>query len=290
MTKKLIIGMSVLLLIGGVLFGIGSMIDNQPNSKVAGDSIISLGSTKHSQENSVKMSPFSAIEISVIGADISVLEGDTFSVDYQFHNKEVIERFEVADDTLYLSTDYDWGRQPDYGEWYVMITVPRQTPLKIVNLSSVSGDIVIENQGYTNGTLHTVSGKVALSNISADQVDAQTVSGAISVKESKVTELSVENKTGKIQLDGAFSTLYAHSVSSACELAGSLLESAAIETVSGDITVHVSDNASVEASSYGNVYWNGSNQGYSFEKSDADAKLMLKSVSGEIQVTEGAPV
>lgn len=309
MIKKLLIGASTVLLLGGVLFGIGSAADPRPNVTVQSD-LTTTGSdtpqqsnagsssedstaslqNNHSgapKENKREMEPFSNIEISVIGADIHVVEGDDYAVDYQFHNREVVERLEISNDTLYLSTGYNWEWKPEHGNFYVVVTVPKGTPLKVVNLSTVAGDIVIENQAYTSGALGTTSGKVALTNVTAEQVKAQTVSGAISVKESKVQDLSADNKTGHIELHGEFATVNAYSVSSPCELNGSLSEAASIETVSGEITVAVSNSASIEANSYGKIYWNECKQGYSFVKADGDAQLTLQSVSGKISVTEG---
>lgn len=286
MIKKLIIGLSSILLLGGVLFGIGSAIDPHPGTHTDGDPASSRPDSVH--DNKVEMEQFSNVEISVIGADIYLAEGDNYSVSYKFHNREVIERLEIANDTLYLSTDYSWDWKPDHGDWHVVVTVPKGTPLNIVNLSTVAGDIVVENRAYAAGSIGTTSGEVTLSSITADTVKVKTVSGAISVKESKIQNLSAENKTGNIQLYGEFATVSAYSVSSRCELSGSLSKSASMETVSGQITVSVSNSASIEAETYGNVHWNGTKQGYSFTKADGDAKLTLKSVSGKIEVTEGS--
>lgn len=301
MIKKLIIGVSAVLLLGGVLFGIGSAVDSQPNVQVDGGlTTTNAGSlqgnnagalqehnTGSLQGNKQEMGQFSNIEVSVVGADIYLVEGDNYAVSYKFHNREVLERLEISNDTLYLSTGYSWDWKPDHGDFYVVVTVPKGTALNVVNLSTVAGDIVVENRAYAAGSLNTTSGEVALSNVTADQVKAQTVSGAISVKESKVQNLSAENKTGHIKLYGEFATVNAYSVSSTCELNGSLSGSASIETVSGEIVVSVSNSASIEANTYGKVYWNEMKQGYSFAKADGDAKLTLKSVSGKIRVTEG---
>lgn len=286
MTKKLLIGVSTLLLLGGVLFGIGSAV----GARTKGPAEIPLTNTGTGslQENKQEMDPFSNVEISVVGADIYLVEGDNYTVAYQFHDREVIESLEVRNDTLYLSTDCNWDWKPDHGKFYVVVTVPKDTPLNVVNLSTVAGDVIVENRAYAAGELSTTSGEVALSHVTADQVNAETVSGAISVQESKVQNLSAENKTGHIQLDGEFATVNAYSVSSACELNGSLSESASIETISGEIVVSISNSASIEANTYGKVSWNSLQQGYSFAKAGGDAQLTLKSVSGKIRVNEGA--
>lgn len=286
MIKKLIIGLCCVLLLGGVLFGIGIAIDFKPSTDM--DSQTTANRTESEKENNEGTDKFSNIEISVIGADIYLVEGDNYSVSYKFHNREVVERLEVSNDTLYLTTDYNWHWKPENGDWHVKVTVPKGTPLNTVNLSTVAGDIVVENREYAGGSISTTSGKVTLSNITADKVKAKTVSGAISVKESNIQNLSAENKTGDIKLYGNFATVNAYSVSSLCELDGSLSESASVETVSGEIKVSVSNSASIQADTYGKIYWNGLKQGYSFTKSDGNAKLTLKSVSGKIEVKEGA--
>ncbi len=285
MMRKLIIAMSTVLLMGGVMFGIGSAMDSETN--VHQDSSLAAASTGALPGKKQEMEQFSSVDLSVVGADIYLVEGDNYAVEYRFHNREVLERLEVSNDTLYLSTDYSGDWKPDHGNFSVVVTVPKGTSLNDVHLSTVAGNIIVENQVCTAGALSTTAGKLELSNVTADEIQAQTVSGTISVKESKIHNVSAENKTGAIQLDGEFAVANAYSVSSACELNGSLSESASIETISGEITVSVSNSAAVEASSYGKVYWNELRQGYSFAKADGDAKLTLKSVSGKIRVTEG---
>lgn len=284
MNRKIIAAGCCCLMIAGLLMLGGCAQKNETASTPHNDRPNKEDTAVSEIEDGLPSVEFSNIDISVIGADIYLVTGDKYAISYDLHAKEIVERSEVVGDTLYFSTRFDWEWKPDYGDFRVTVTVPEDAQLNHVKLSTVAGNIVDSDRTYSEAILETTSGRIELSRMNVQRIDAKTVSGGISVTESTVSKLLAADTTGSITLDGDFGVVRAYSVSSDCKLTGTLEKEANIETVSGNISVSVGD-ASVQAASYGTVYWNEADQGHAFKKAEGETKLLLKSVSGKIRIT-----
>lgn len=292
--KKLPLCIAGLLTVGLLLFAVGSAIGRSSAPRngnltlsaggtVTGtDSPVTLAETSASDTSgAMELDTFSSMDISVVAADVRIVSGESFSLSYQLHESEALVRAEVDGDTLKFRTEAT-GPRISGGDWHVTVTVPADTQLDSLDITTVSGDI--EDSGHTcdEASLCTTSGVIQLSGVTANQLDASTVSGSLGITGS-VSELSVESVSGSIDLDGDFGEINAQSVSGGCALAGTLEREAEVETVSGRIQVSFPD-VSVNASSLGSVYKDNSRQGRTFNQHGGSAELNLESISGEIEI------
>ena len=292
--KKLPLCIAGLLTVGLLLFAVGSAIGRSSAPRngnltlsaggtVTGtDSPVTLAETSASDTSgAMELDTFSSMDISVVAADVRIVSGESFSLSYQLHENEALVRAEVDGDTLKFHTEAT-GPRISGGDWHVTVTVPADTQLDSLDITTVSGDI--EDSGHTcdEASLCTTSGVIQLSGVTANQLDASTVSGSLGITGS-VSELSVESVSGSIDLDGDFGEINAQSVSGGCALAGTLEREAEVETVSGRIQVSFPD-VSVNASSLGSVYKDNSRQGRTFNQHGGSAELNLESISGEIEI------
>lgn len=229
------------------------------------------------------LAAFSRIDISVICANVNIVTGDTFSVSYRLHENEVLDCAEVKNDTLTFVTENRPGCSVVDGDWYVIVTIPEDTQMERLEVSTVSGDIEDSGRTYQKAELSTTSGDIRLSDITADRVEADTISGAFIVSGSNFSDLEINSVSGAIELNGAFDQVDVESVSGNCTLAGTLNQKAAVETISGGIRISFPD-ISVDAASFGSIYKDDSRQGLTFSQVGGSADVKLESVSGKIEI------
>ncbi len=200
-----------------------------------------------SNSGELELDPFQNIELSVISGDVTIAEGDTYSVEYRMHGREKVKKAEVVNDTLYFDTGFDMSWKPTSGRWYVLVTVPKGTEFESVNLKSTAGDICFSGFSFENGEFDTTSGDVTVSEVDCKTISIHTVSHDISLVNSTISD------------------------------------EATLETVSGNIEVDAPFNK-IQAKSVGNIQYNGQDQGRKFSIDQGHPDLMVKSVSGEITI------
>lgn len=278
MIKKTVIVLSVVLVIGGVLFSMGSFIKKDFSLFSYSNS---FGGSDQFLEKEVQ--EFSNIEVNIKSGDIIIEEGDVFSVKYNISDKEKIQRLEVVDGTLYFVTEFDdlFGLSLNHGE--VRITMPKGHNIGKLNLSSVDGDIKFSDRTIKNGILNSVSGDIILDNITSDSINCEGISGDITLRNSIITQVIGNTTSSDISVDGSFLDVTLKSVSGDCHITSDRIKKMQIETVSGDIKT-VTPSASVRAKSFGEISYNGNEQGFNFSIDGIDASLDLLSTSGEISI------
>lgn len=206
-----------------------------------------MGSQNNSSANSGKLEldPFQSIELSVMSGDVTIAEGDAYSVEYRLHGREKVKRAEVVNNTLYFDTGFDMRWRPASGHWSVLVTVPKGTNFESVNIKSTAGDIQFSGHSFQNGTFITTSGDVTVSDVDCKNLSINTVSHDISLVNSRISEeAALETVSGKIKVDAPFSRIQAKSV--------------------------------------GNIQYNGQDQGSKFSIDQGNPSLTAKSVSGKI--------
>ena len=297
MNKKLLTAAVVLLAAGAVLLGIGTAIDRNRNDSILdlgailqnddqgenqagdhqepafpGDNAVSDdGSASDdaavSGENAAQLAldPFSNVALSVIAADVRFEEGEAYGLRYQLHPDELVLQAEVEGENLYFSTQAKEGASLS-GDWEVVVTIPRDARLADVSVATVSGDITLSDRTMETLDLGTTSGAVEASAVTAGEIQVASTSGDI-----HIDDLSARS-------------VNATSTSGACTFSGDLTGTGNVGTVSGDIDIAVPD-AGVEASSLGEITWNGRDQGPSFHRAGDGPALTLGSVSGDICIT-----
>lgn len=303
MNKKLLIVAAVLLAAGTVLLGVGTVIDRGRNTgssdlgavlgeNQTGDSqeAVSPGDsggfddTSASGGNAAQLAldPFSQVNLSIVAADVRFEAGEAYGLRYQLHPDELVVRAEVEGETLYLSTRAKEGTSLS-GDWEVVVTIPRDACLADISAATVSGDIALSDRTMEALRLTTTSGNIAAAAVTADELQAASTSGAIAITDLSAHSVNAASTSGDISLTGAVDALNLGTTSGDCAFSGELTGAGNVGTVSGDIDIAVPD-AGVEASSLGEITWNGRSQGWSFQREGGGSALVLGSVSGDIRI------
>ena len=236
-----------------------------------------------SHSGKIDFEAFQNVEIDVMSPSIIFEPGDTFSAEYTLHNREKLSRAEVKDSTLYFFTEFDPNWKIDWDNWQLRITIPADTELGNINISTVAGDIIISGYELKNALMSTTSGKVQLQDMTADSLYLKNVSGNISISESHVETINSKSISGSVSLGGDFGEAELKSTSGNCILRGTITKEASLDTVSGHITADV-PAPSVSAQSFGRVLLNGRKQGGTFDIENGEPSLRAKSVSGNIDI------
>ena len=223
----------ILVLIGIILFGINWL---------------RVGNGKGSQNGKLELEPFRNIDLRVMSGDVTVIEGESYELEYQLHGREKVKKAEVSGDTLYFDTGFDRKWKPGKGSWSVVITVPAGSSFDSVSLKSTAGDLRFSGYDFREGEFETTAGDIELSELTCDTLSANTVSHDISLTDSRISE------------------------------------SAELETVSGKICSKGTPFGSVQAKSVGKILFNGEKQGREFHIEQGTPELEAASVSGRIVV------
>ena len=296
MIKKIIIVLLTLSIIGGVLFTIGNVISDDKISNIKNISSTDLEIENENTENQKSevdtigeqssVDAFTDINIDVMSADIYLIYGDEYALEYNIHNREKVKIFDVSNGVLSFETSFNLDFKVDYGDWYVKVTVPKDSEIGNLNLSTVAGDILIEDTVLKNAKLNSTSGKVTVLNSKMDTVEIKTVSGEISIKDSEILTVKSENKADDILLTGIFSDVDINSISGNISVNGTISDRLKIESISGNIDLISTKSIEVLAESIGEIKYNNKNQGYKFNNSQGNANFHLKSVSGKIKISD----
>ncbi len=112
----------------------------------------------------------------------------------------------------------------------LMLMVPRQANLEA---SGVSADISVSDMDSKKISASSISGDIEV-DASSEWVSIEAVSGDVSFA-GKTEQISAESVSGDIDLTGISGAIAATAVSGDMELKAGIIESAKLETVSGDI-------------------------------------------------------
>lgn len=157
-----------------------------------------------------------------------------------------VEELEInaTDSSLQISVMNGDERNIDSTELMLMIPVGAS-----IEASAVSADIDISNLDNDKLTASSVSGDVEIQ-ATSKWVSIESVSGDVEFG-GYTGRISAESVSGDIELSGISGEIEASTVSGDMDLAAGSIESAKLETVSGDITVtgKISDSGKLKAES-----------------------------------------
>lgn len=258
MTKKIIIILLTLTIVGAILFTIGNTVLSDEASTITDIPLLQLKSENENigeqqlqvdtTEVQSQIDNVTDINIKVMSADIYLIYGDEYSLKYNLHDREKIKTLDVSNGALNFDTTFNLKHKVDYGDWYVKVTIPKDSEINNLNLTTVAGDIVMEDAVVKNAKLKSTSGDIMLTGTFSD-VDLYSVAGNISIN-------------------------------------GTISDCAKIETISGNIDVISTEPIESLAESIGKIKYNNKMQGYKFNNSQENDDFHFKSVSGKIQIND----
>ena len=200
MKSKLLYIFGGLFVLGGVLFGVGSLL---PGTAPAEADLASLS----------KLEPFTSIRLDVKSADVSILYGESYSIGYNLHGREPVKTLEVQNGTLIFDTGFSHRWMGGDGDWSVTIIVPEGTVFDTVELESTAGDIRLNNLTAADLTVKTTSGEIELEAITCDNLTAKSVSDDIELENSQIAlSAKLDTVSGDIFAEGRFGAVWAKSI------------------------------------------------------------------------------
>lgn len=256
MTKRFILILTAVLLVGLVLIAVSSLFSKETAPASAENTV----GEARTAEN---LGPFTAVDIQVKAADIRLVRGEDYTISYKLHSREPVKQLEVVDGTLILDTGFSAKWSGDFGDWYVTVTVPEDAQLDELDLYTTAGTISLEGFSFREGDFGTVAGTIDVLDCAAESVEAETTSGAVTVS-------------------GSYDEVEAKSVSGAVTVEGEIARSVEAETVSGGITVKAPLQTIDASNVSGGVFVDGHKQGRKFTLSAGAPEADIQSVSGKI--------
>ena len=248
--------------------------------------------------------PFHSVDIRTVAADLFFEEGEQFAVRYSLPAGEQLERLEVINGTLYFSTR---GKRvvrlggSHGGE--VTVAIPRDTELKTVRLTTVSGDIVLTDRtcvdlevkttsgdvqckqvDCTGARLNTVSGDVRLTTFGCDSFTAGTTSGDVECLDLAGNRGSIRTVSGDVECQVELDTLALSTISGDCSVDGPIRQTFNANSVSGNLRVHAPQAALDGATVSGRITVNGTRSGCKARMDGTGCRLTLRSTSGDIDI------
>ncbi len=294
MLKKIFIGLIITLTVGSALVFAGYSI--RPFTASANDD-------NATQKQTLTLEAFENINITVTAANISFVRGDSYQVEYVLNADEKIKTLEVTGNTLVFESNYEnelafnfnfsffnWPSFSDIKDltpdedYQIIVTIPQDANLSDIKLTSVSGNIVFNDEQINNLNLDTVSGIISTKNIISDSMLINAVSSNIDVVDCIITDFNSNAVSSNTTISGEFENINIATISGNCELNGNVSNSVDINTVSGNIAIDT-NKGSVTANTFGEIRYNGDKQGSTFSATDGEANFKINNTSGDITIT-----
>lgn len=280
------------------------------------------GDTEQSDRKELPLAAFSAIDLSVITPNVTLQEGDAFSVSYRLPEGERLECAEVVDGLFRFHTAKTGAVLFSIGSGEVVITIPGGTRLQQAEFRVISGDLGLSGIFCGKTVASTVSGDITLCGGTPGQLSARTTSGDLLLRDVTASSLhfgtvsgdarlencrapiadfsstsgdltlsgivceycTVETIAGDVKIEGSLGTVKVSATSGDCTLSGTLSGQGNITTVAGEIDAHFADVGVEAASSLGGITLDGCRCGKTASR-PGKVPLTLKSTTGDITVT-----
>ena len=166
-----------------------------------------LGETQTKNSGAIT-DPITAIDVSVDCGDVTLRQGENFSVSMAWNLRGFTLDYEVEDGVLKVESDSKSGFLNGVSGWKneVFITVPAVSALKSLELSTNLGDINVDaGIIVTDAELTTALGDVACKGVLAGELNAETDLGDVDVDlpwEKEKYLLDLETDLGELWVDG----------------------------------------------------------------------------------------
>lgn len=194
---------TVACIITGVVLHVGNWFSGFSTKHWKG---VNLGSVDLGEyiDYSTDVNSFSSLNVNVDIGDITIEEGDTFSITYRYPEKYSPE-YSVSNNKLTLTqktpTTINFGVSSDWNNVYVTITIPSGTKLDVVDLDSSLGDIKIN--GYEGKSLDITDslGDIEVKNCSFNNVEIDDSLGNVTLYNVEADEIGTKLSMGDMKFD-----------------------------------------------------------------------------------------
>lgn len=254
-----------------------------------GKSVVSAGII----DETVELDAFEGLDLEVSSADVNIMRGDSYAIQYKTRDNEVPEITQEGG-TLKVRQPsggfvmFDFGFTEDVNNYTIMIP-EGDAPLDLTAKSS-SGDIMLDRISVS-GTVRASSGDILLNDIAGDTLEIATSSGEIEGDKVKYSSIGFEASSGDISMLRLFSDdVNCKTSSGDIELYDSEAKNIKGSASSGEITLELNGNAGdysyrIETTS-GDIKVNGREYEKDYaSESGKDGRIDLSATSGDVEVT-----
>lgn len=152
--------------------------------------------------NEQDMEAFANISVDVDVAELSITEGESFSLRYQYTDG-LEPVYEVKNGTLFIKqkqTGYRiWGDPGRVDECSLSLTIPAGTALDSVDIRAAMGDVGIDKIASSKCDIQSNLGNINIKNCSFDKTDLVANLGEISVSDTELGDAQINNDMGNIK-------------------------------------------------------------------------------------------
>lgn len=153
---------------------------------------------------STDVNSFSSLNVNVDIGDITIEEGDTFSITYRYP-KNYSPEFSVSNNKLTLTqktpNTINLGVSTDWNNVYVTVTIPSGTKLDVVDLDTSLGDVKLN--GYEGKSLDITDslGDIEVKNCSFNNVEVNDSLGNVTLNNVKADEITTKLSMGDMKFE-----------------------------------------------------------------------------------------
>lgn len=241
----------------------------------------------------VDLKEFDTLEIDVSSVDVSIVEGDSYRLEYRTEKEKepvITEKggkLTVTQPSTGISF-FNFEINPEDDTYTIM--VPQGSKVINVKAEVSSGEITIDRVNMS-GRIEASSGDILINDIEGEKLEVKTSSGKIACDKVRASETYFEASSGDIEL------LRINNDKLTCETSSgdiaindSEAESVDCNASSGEVSMELNGNADdysydIDASS-GDIKVNGQETEDRFVKEAAgNGKIKIKTSSGDIEVS-----
>ena len=237
------------------------------------------------------------IEVNWVSGKVQVESGDGSDIRWEETTKRTLKdsqrvHYLVENGVLKLQfRDSSWFHFGGSPAKELKVTVPADVNLKVLNISSVSGEIGVDGVSVPVTKLDSVSGNMAVRNLQGDTLDLDTVSGGLAASGLVVGTVDAESVSGSLELSGETHNWDWDTVSGSANVTSTVCpQTIDTDSVSGDVTLTLPENDGFTAEYDGSsgdlrsdfpttgrkdtyIYKNGG-AAFSFESVSGDVKIL----------------
>lgn len=149
-----------------------------------------------------ELDAFQSIDFDINVADITITNGDTYSISYQTRKKALIPSYEIKDGTLYVkqASEKTLHGLTNNASCTLMITVPKNTVLSQITGKSAVGDFTMENTSAIQMDVSVNVGDTELTDVVLQQVTIGSDVGDISLEDVTFDIANLTSNVGDVDV------------------------------------------------------------------------------------------
>ena len=276
MKRTVVIIAGAMALIGCVMLCVGMLFGGSPLYSIDAENYTVYRGEEQCVEETRDLDDFTAIDMDIDAADITIKYGDSYHVHYVLE-KRLVPSMEVKNGTLKVkSLDEGWHVGFGFVGWngadqFIEITVPKDVKLTDVTLHNDAGNINLSDVEAENVNIRDSAGDIECENIKTDGFTVDNDAGDVDLTNITAKNLKADVDAGDLK----FKNVVADRIEMSSDAGG----------IKGDFGMSLKDYTIDVTCDFGDVKIDGANQGEEYHvKGDSDKTLTIDCSAGDIKV------